>query len=379
MASCSLWWSSYWNGQQALDQMAAQGTTFVMASGDFGCADYATTSYHLNNVTLVGGSILNCLPLVDAAPPATYPTPTYYASEVAWPSSGGGVMFFEVSVPDFNVAVPIPDHQVGIMNLNGQHNGGSLRNRNYPDVAMAAQGIEVFTKGKANHADSGTSYAAPLFAGFIALANQYSAGLGNGLMGFLNPTLYAIGETMGDEKSDLYSVCFNDITERSNPSLGKVNLGLTEVAAGATFNAVAGYDLVTGLGSPKPRLIVQLGQANPLTPGTELTNIHFEIVTGHDNLRGDSQALAHVHLPDGSVSTMTLKAHGAPEWQAGSTHSLDFAVPQIHPPLTEFHGITGVVLQLVAGDGEVFASADNWDIDTLAVSLFSPGTDYVPS
>lgn len=37
----------------------------------------------------------------------------------------------------------------------------------------------------------GTSFAAPMWAGFIALVNQQLASQGKGPVGFLNPTLYA--------------------------------------------------------------------------------------------------------------------------------------------------------------------------------------------
>jgi subtilase family serine protease len=39
----------------------------------------------------------------------------------------------------------------------------------------------------------GTSFAAPIWAGFIALANQYAAATGKPPIGFMNPELYRIG------------------------------------------------------------------------------------------------------------------------------------------------------------------------------------------
>ena len=56
----------------------------------------------------------------------------------------------------------------------------------------------------------GTSAAAPLYAGLVALANQQSAQQGKPTIGFLNPTIYEIAE------STAYASCFHDITSGNN-------------------------------------------------------------------------------------------------------------------------------------------------------------------
>lgn len=75
----------------------------------------------------------------------------------------------------------------------------------------------------------GTSEGAPQWAGIVALAD---AAAGKSL-GFLNPTLYAIGANSSE-----YSTDFHDVTVGSN--------GFN----GPGFNAGTGYDLPTGLGTP---------------------------------------------------------------------------------------------------------------------------------
>jgi hypothetical protein len=67
------------------------------------------------------------------------------------------------------------------------------------------------------------------------------------LAGFLNPTLYDIGLTRGSA-NDLYTVCFNDVAD----GIGNFN------GFGLGYNSVPGYDLCTGLGTPKVRLIYQI-------------------------------------------------------------------------------------------------------------------------
>jgi xanthomonalisin len=69
----------------------------------------------------------------------------------------------------------------------------------------------------------------------LALVNQQSVANGKGTVGFINPALYNLGI------SSSYSGIFRDITSGSNPPTA---------GDGSGFNAVPGYDLVTGWGSP---------------------------------------------------------------------------------------------------------------------------------
>jgi hypothetical protein len=75
----------------------------------------------------------------------------------------------------------------------------------------------------------GTSFAAPMWAGYMALVNQQAALQGRSPLGFLNPALYALGNAGGNG----YAAAFHDISAGSNG-----------------FAAQVGYDLATGWGSP---------------------------------------------------------------------------------------------------------------------------------
>ena len=68
----------------------------------------------------------------------------------------------------------------------------------------------------------------------MALENQQAAGLNHPPAGFINPAIYALGESTN------YNACFNDITTGSNTWSGSPNL----------YYAVPGYDLCTGWGTP---------------------------------------------------------------------------------------------------------------------------------
>jgi kumamolisin len=136
------------------------------------------------------------------------------ASEVGWSGGGGGKsMYF-----------PRPSWQTGP--------GISGERRLVPDVALTAdpeEGGFVFLNGQVQQF-GGTSWSAPVWAGFCALINEARAKAGKPLLPFLNPLLYSIA-----------SECFRDVTTGSN----------------GAYHCVSGYDLVTGLGAPNVKTLIQ--------------------------------------------------------------------------------------------------------------------------
>ena len=77
----------------------------------------------------------------------------------------------------------------------------------------------------------GTSLAAPRWAGFLALANEQANG---SPIGFLNTTVYKLGQTSA------YTSEFHDITTGNDFNSSSPDM----------FQAVPGYDLTTGWGTP---------------------------------------------------------------------------------------------------------------------------------
>jgi hypothetical protein len=385
-ASCSWVFGRSDNAQQALSEMAAQGTSFFTSSGDFGDVGDPQSNKDMSSLTLVGGTILSTNTLVSGDYPASY-----YAGDFTWNDvqgnqqkdvTGGGIMDgnnrFGPSPPFpgcicipwplcCGSSVPIPDYQKGVSMAT---NGGSTAFRNYPDVALLAENIEIFFGG-GTIGSGGTSAAAPLWAGFTALLNQRGARSGIGPAGFLNPAIYDIGLTSGTA-NDLYHTCFHDVTDGVSNANG----------FGSGFVSVPGYDLTTGWGTPTCGLINQLSTIAPLSPNTPLSLIEFTIVTGQDDLGGGlngSGAHATVILPGGQTFTETLKTAQEASWDNGSTHILDFAIPMCtltittncaSQPLTGTNGISGVTLTLDQNNPSF--SADNWDIADVEVTLFNP-------
>jgi subtilase family serine protease len=201
-------------------KMAAQGQTFFAASGDSSTWSRRNEAWPADNayVVSVGGTDLTT---TKAAGP--------WKSETAWADSGGGIS------PD-RIAIPSWQKISGVINSS---NKGSTTYRNGPDVSANAN-FTFYTCADQTtclaNEYGGTSFAAPMWAGFIALANQQAAANGKSKVGFLDPTIYPQNVT------STYATDFHDITSGKSGS----------------YSAVTGYDLVTGWGSPKAALITTL-------------------------------------------------------------------------------------------------------------------------
>jgi alpha-tubulin suppressor-like RCC1 family protein len=106
----------------------------------------------------------------------------------------------------------------------------------------------------------------------MALVNQQSLINGVGPVGFANPVLYAIGRTKGS-RADVYRYAFNDITTGySNLATNcsrdlNGNCSCDFAQAGGQYvpgySAGNGYDLASGLGTPRFGLIQQLASSTP--------------------------------------------------------------------------------------------------------------------
>ena len=199
----------------ALQDAAALGVTVTVAAGDNGSTDNAGDgALHVD----FPASSPFCLACGGTTLTANG---TAIASEVVWNetankegATGGGVSNI-FAIPTYQQSANVPAQPT--TNFVG---------RGVPDVSGNADpttGYQVLVDGQ-NEVVGGTSAVAPLWAALVALLNQQ---LGKNL-GFINPTLYSLGEAV-----------FNDISSGNNDDS---NLGY--------YNATAGWDPCTGLGTP---------------------------------------------------------------------------------------------------------------------------------
>ena len=104
------------------------------------------------------------------------------------------------------------------------------------DDALARRARHYLTES------SGTSYAAPLFAGMIALINDERLSLNKTTVGFVSPALYALHRSDG-------AAVFNDIKQGSSKCPNANMCGAMVGCCKHGFRAGKGWDPLTGLGS----------------------------------------------------------------------------------------------------------------------------------
>ncbi len=225
------WGGGEYSGQSYYDQFFTtpsghNGVTFLASSGDSGSYDASATSTRAveypassPNVVAVGGTRLN----VDST--------STYVSESAWGNGTSSGMYGGAG-GGLSTVVSQPSYQRGVVTQ-------SSTARAVPDVAFdadPASGVSVVDSYDSPNAPwiqvGGTSLAAPMWAGLIAVANQGRVlnGLGtlDGATGAL-PKIYTL------PSSD-----FHDVTTGNNG-----------------YAAGAGYDLVTGRGTPIVNRVVR--------------------------------------------------------------------------------------------------------------------------
>jgi kumamolisin len=196
-------------------------------------------------------------------------------TETAWSDGGGGISPNKIPIPSWQVTTAD-----GCSTC-------STTYRNAPDVSANSNFTFYVcadqTTCTANEY-GGTSFAAPMWAGYLALVNQQAVANGSPTLGFIDPAIYTIG--LGAN----YDADFHDITSGSNG-----------------YAATVGYDLATGWGSPNAGLIAAL--AGPAGPSFTLTASPSSVSIAE----GSSGTSTITVVPsDGFSGSVTLGASGLP-------------------------------------------------------------------
>ncbi|HVN03145.1 MAG TPA: protease pro-enzyme activation domain-containing protein [Bryobacteraceae bacterium] len=211
-------------------EFAMQGQNYFNAAGDSAKWGKRSEIWPSDDeyVTSVGGTDLST---ASAGGP--------WASETAWADGGGGISPNSVAIPSWQVATA-----AGCSNCSQTlRNGPDVSaNSNYTFYVCADQ-----TTCTANEY-GGTSFATPMWAGYLALANQQSVANSGTTLGFINPTLYTTG--LGSS----YTTNFHDITSGSNG-----------------YSATVGYDLATGWGSPNGSALITTLVGGSTPPGFSIS------------------------------------------------------------------------------------------------------------
>lgn len=151
--------------------------------------------------------------------------PSYQKTEIDsyFESHDPGYPYYNFNGQDFS----LPSNNIGA-------NGGlyNRAGRGFPDVSANGANYQFYLDGILGP-EWGTSLSAPIWASVITLINEKRLEHGKGPVGFINPVLYEHPEAL------------KDITSGHNPGCGT-----------SGFEAVEGWDPVTGLGTPNyPKLL----------------------------------------------------------------------------------------------------------------------------
>ena len=249
------------------EEFAAQGQNLFQAAGDDSAWKSSSEIFPADDVylTSVGGTDLTTSGAGGA-----------WSSETAWSDSGGGISPDKYAIPSWQTAAA------------GGCSTCSTTYRNGPDVSANANFTFYVcadqTTCTANEY-GGTSFAAPMWAGYLALANQQEMANTGKTLGFINPTLYTIG--LGSS----YATDFHDITSGSNG-----------------YSATKGYDLATGWGSPNGSGLIN-SLTGSVTPGFSLSASPTSVSVAQGS-SGTSTITSTV--TGGFDSAITLTATGQP-------------------------------------------------------------------
>jgi hypothetical protein len=234
----------------------------------------------------------------------------------------------------------------------------------------------------------GTSFAAPIFAGMLAIINQ-KAGYTSG-QGFINPTLYGLATSGGSYSA---AAGFHDITTGNNDCTA----GSTFCSSTAGYSAGEGYDQVTGLGSVdlnvlanswKPSTSVLVGTTTTVTAAsaspnvgvsdtitiTVVSNSGTSVPAGTVNLSIDGGGTSYSN--GGSTISVNLASNGTVTYNASFTtagvHSIvaQYQGDPTHAPSTSAVSVT--VSAISSGKGSIAVAATN-----LTVSQGSSGSSTI--
>ncbi len=265
--------------------MSGQGITYMAASGDSGTSiePYSYPDWE-PEVLSVGGTV------------ATTDTNGNRTSEVAWSSGGGG---WSTNSATFNV---LPSWQAG----NGVPTGNN--HRLVPDVAFNAGGpgaYQFYLNGSLSSGYVGTSFASPVTAGQLAVAEQQiiangglpANGAGKRRFGRIQDLFYA-----QNGRSDVWF----DITSGSNGTLPD----------GTTSNARAGWDFTSGWGAINWNAFVA-SQGTPIPDFSMSTTPSSQTVTSGS---GTTYTTSTAGL-NGFAGTISLSVSGVPAGASASFSS----------------------------------------------------------
>ncbi|KAL8809289.1 MAG: hypothetical protein Q9200_003542 [Gallowayella weberi] len=223
-------------------KLGLAGTSFLFSSGDNGvagnrgvCIDPVTKEYNDGKSGIFNPGFPSTCPYITSigatqiVPGASVTAPEKACETVIF--SGGG----------FSNVFPLPSYQSSSVKsffknhpppYGADRFNNSQNTRGFPDISANGANYVVAVVGQFALV-YGTSASSPVVGAILTLLNEIRLYAGKSTLGFVNPFLYANPDA------------FNDITQGGNQGCGTPG-----------FQAVSGWDPVTGLGTPNfPKLV----------------------------------------------------------------------------------------------------------------------------
>jgi subtilase family serine protease len=230
----------------------------------------------------------------------------------------------------------------------------------------------------------GTSASAPVFAGVVALLNQYLAGTSAAGLGNVNPTLYQLALTPANGAFHPVTTGDNNVscvpnTPSNQPTTLQCPAGGVVGYSAATADATTGYNLVAGLGSidvdklaiawagtraasstslafspPAPTQGAAVTLTATVTPSTATGNVTFingSTVLGTSAVSGGVATLTTSSLPV-ATNTITATYNGSGSLGTSTSSSVSVTVTQgftLTPTATSFQVAQGSNVNATVG------------------------------
>jgi subtilase family serine protease len=347
--------TQYTSLDAVLQQAAAQGQTIVSAAGDdgstdcYGSTNNVTTSEALGvdfpsssqYVTGIGGTEFPSAFTGTGTTASVYFSSTNgsdgvtsalsYIPEQVWnddsasypsdplSSGGGGVSMF-TAAPSWQTGVPgipsgasfrfVPDVALDASNNDAPYAYCSSDNSSWASgqVASCNSGLRDSSSQDLTVA-GGTSFAAPIFSGMVAIINQAR---GYTYQGLVNPALYTLASN-----STTYASAFHDIASGSNACTIGVNYCST--AGSGSYAAAAGYDEATGLGSVD---FYNLLNAWPASAGGAASSPYFALSATSATVTSGSATTSTVTITPANGYTGTINWSIAPSTIPSACYSI---------------------------------------------------------
>ena len=361
-----------------VQQANAQGITWMAASGDWGAAtcDYLSSTPEATKglsvsfpasvpeVTAVGGTEFDegSGTYWDTANSASSGSALSWIPEKVWNDSeerndlaatGGGVsVLFEK--PFWQTGPGVPDNNA----------------RNVPDVSFSSSpdhdGYLVYTSGSL-YVFGGTSVASPVFAGMVALLNQYVAAQtppGPAGQGNINPMLYRLAQAHPEAFHDVVSGDNTIPCAQSSPDCVNGRIG---------YSATPGYDLTTGLGSVDAWELAAVWKAGAATTTTLTATPSNYALADTVQLTATVAPASGTTAPTGSVTFLT---DGNPLGSADLTASGSTAAATVSVPGALLASGDGAVNAYYGGDVLFSGSTGS---TTTKLTLPATGTIVAPA